>query len=52
MSGGHFDYEESHLGYIADQLEQDVEFNDVEYDITNPMIRLMGFSISPRQLNL
>ncbi len=32
MSGGHFDYQESRLGYIADQLEQDVENNDIAYE--------------------
>lgn len=43
MSGGHFDYRESYLGYIAEQLEQDIEFNDVEYDSTKPMDTSYGF---------
>lgn len=32
MSGGHFDYRESYLEYIAEQIEHDIKFNDVEYD--------------------
>lgn len=32
MSGGHFDYKESYLTYIAEQLEQDIEYNDIHYD--------------------
>jgi hypothetical protein len=27
MSGGHFDYKKSYLGYIAEQLELDIEVN-------------------------
>jgi hypothetical protein len=43
MSGGHFDYQDSYLGYIAQQLEEDVEFNDVEYDISKPADAPYGF---------
>ena len=43
MSGGHFDYQENYLGYIADQLEQDIEFNDVEYDSSKPIDKPYGF---------
>jgi len=32
MSGGHFDYQQSYLGYIAAQLEQDIEYNDISYN--------------------
>jgi len=32
MSGGHFDHQQSYLGYIADQLEHDIEYNDISYD--------------------
>ena len=32
MSGGHFDYQQSYLGYIADQLEHDIKYNDISYD--------------------
>jgi hypothetical protein len=32
MSGGHLDYQECYLGYIADQLEHDIEYNGVLYD--------------------
>lgn len=43
MSGGHFDYKESFLGYIAEQLELDIENNEVEYDISNPPDTPYGF---------
>ena len=43
MSGGHFDYQESYLGYIAEQLEQDIEYNDVEYDISKSADASYGF---------
>jgi len=33
MSGGHFDYQESRLGYIAEQLEHDIKYNDIPYDV-------------------
>ena len=32
MSGGHFDHEESYLDYLADQLEQDIKYNEVPWD--------------------
>lgn len=32
MSGGHFDYQESRLDYIADQIEDDIKYNDIPYD--------------------
>ena len=32
MSGGHFDHQQTYLGYIADQLEHDLEYNDISYD--------------------
>lgn len=43
MSGGHFDYRESYLEYIAEQLEQDIAFNDVEYDSSMPIDTTYGF---------
>lgn len=43
MSGGHFDYRESYLEYIAEQLEQDIEFNEVEYDSSKPSDAPYGF---------
>jgi hypothetical protein len=43
MSGGHFDYQDSYLGYIAERLEQDIEFNDVEYDSSKPIDTPYGF---------
>ena len=32
MSGGHFDYQESRLEYIAEQLERDIECNGISED--------------------
>ena len=32
MSGGHFDYQPAHLGFTADQLEEDIQYNDVSWD--------------------
>ncbi|MDL2329406.1 hypothetical protein LJC71_06630 [Desulfosarcina sp. OttesenSCG-928-A07] len=43
MSGGHFDYQENYLGYIAEKLEQDIEFNDTEYDSSKPIDTPYGF---------
>ena len=50
MSGGHFDYEESHLGYIAEQVEQDIEFNDVADDGSNPIDTPYGFQHQPETI--
>jgi hypothetical protein len=47
MSGGHFDYQENYLRYIAEQLERDIEFNDVEYDSSKPIYTLLGFQHEP-----
>ena len=43
MSGGHFDYRESHLEYIAEQLEQDVQYNAIEDDVSKPINTPYGF---------
>ena len=51
MSGGHFDYHESYLGYIAEQLEHDVENNGIEYDISNPADTPYGFQHTPETVN-
>jgi hypothetical protein len=50
MSGGHFDYQENYLGYIAEQLEQDIEFNDVEYDSSKPIDTPYGFQHQPETM--
>jgi hypothetical protein len=50
MSGGHFDYQESYLGYIADQLERDIKYNDVDYDSSKPIDTPYGFQHSPETL--
>lgn len=43
MSGGHFEYQESYLGYIAEQLEKDIEYNEVEYDTAKSADTPYGF---------
>ncbi len=43
MSGGHFDYKESYLGYIAEQLELDIENNEIEYDDSKPADTPYGY---------
>ena len=50
MSGGHFDYRDSYLGYIAEQLEQDVEFNDIECDIAMSSDEHHGFQHQPETI--
>ncbi|HEX05111.1 MAG TPA: hypothetical protein ENH10_08160 [Bacteroidetes bacterium] len=50
MSGGHFDYQESYLGYIAEQIEHDVKFNDLEYDSSKPTDAPYGFQHKPETL--
>jgi hypothetical protein len=50
MSGGHFDYQESYLGYMAEQLEQDIEYNDVEYDISKSEDASHGFQHQPETI--
>ena len=35
MSGGHFNHQQAYLGYIADQLEEDIQYNDVSWE--NPV---------------
>lgn len=50
MSGGHFDHQESYLGYIAEQLEQDIQYNDVECDISKPGDDHYGFQHKPETI--
>jgi len=50
MSGGHFEYQESYLGYIAEQLEKDIEYNDVEYDIAKSADAPYGFQHQPETI--
>jgi hypothetical protein len=32
MSGGHFDYKQTYLGYIAEEIEEDIKYNDISFD--------------------
>ena len=35
MSGGHSEYDDSRLDFLAKQLEQDIKYNEVPWD--NPV---------------
>ncbi len=50
MSGGHFDYQENYLGYIAEQLEKDIEFNDADYESSRPTDTPYGFQHKPEAI--
>lgn len=50
MSGGHFDYQDNYLGYIAEQIEQDIEFNDVEYESSKTSDSPYGFQYQPETI--
>jgi len=50
VSGGHFDNEENYLEYIAEQLEQDIEFNDINYDSSKPYDSPYGFQHKPETI--
>jgi hypothetical protein len=50
MSGGHFDYRQSYLGYIAEQLEEDIEYNDVEYDSSKMDDDHYGYQLQPETI--
>lgn len=50
MSGGHFDYQEAYLGYVAEQLQRDIEFNDIEYDSSKPIDTPHGFQLEPETI--
>ena len=50
MSGGHFDYRESYLEYIAEQLAQDIQYNDVEYNISRSPDEPHGFQHRPETI--
>ncbi len=47
MSGGHFDNQGNYLGHIAEQLERDIEYNDIEYDSSKPIDSPYGFQHPP-----
>lgn len=48
MSGGHFDYKQTYLGYIAEEIEVDLKYNDILYD--NPVYDEDGEEHSGYQL--
>jgi hypothetical protein len=50
MSGGHFNYEDSQLLGFADQLEQDIKFNDVKFVDTIHADSPFGYQLQPETL--
>ncbi len=50
MSGGHFDYQDNYLVYIAEQLEKDIEFNDIEYDVSKSTDDSYGYQHQPETI--
>lgn len=45
-----FDYRDNYLGDIAEQVEQDIQFNDVEYDISKSADEPYGFQHQPETI--
>ena len=37
MSGGHFDHQQASLGCIAEQIEEDIQYNDIPWN--QPIIK-------------
>lgn len=52
MSGGHFDYKQAYLGYIADQLERDIAYNAIPYDaaIVKDGEKYYGHQLQPQTI--
>ena len=50
MSDGHFDHKQSYLEYIAEQLEEDIQYNDVEYDYSKKNDDHCGFQLLPETI--
>lgn len=52
MSGGHFNFEEFHLDYLAEQLEQDIKYNEVPWDnpVKNGDEEYSGFQLEPKTI--
>lgn len=52
MSGEHFDHQQSYLGYIAEQLAHDIEYNDISYE--HPVFKEgdhhYGFELEPKTI--
>lgn len=53
MSGGHFDHEESYLDYIAEQLEQDIKYNETPWDkpVVDDDEELYGFQLEAKTID-
>ncbi len=52
MSGGHYDYDEAYLGYIATRLDHDIEYNDVSWEkpVKIDGEQHYGFQLSPETI--
>ena len=52
MSGGHFDYQQFIIGSLADQLEQDIKYNDIPSNsiAADDYDELYGFQLKPETL--
>ena len=52
MSGGHFDYKQAYLGYIAAEIEEDIKYNEISYD--NPVFEdgeeYSGYQLKPETI--
>ena len=53
MSGGHFDYKQTYLGYIAEEIEVDLKYNDILHD--NPVYdedgeEHVGYQLKPETI--
>ncbi|RKX24632.1 MAG: hypothetical protein DRP47_11080 [Candidatus Zixiibacteriota bacterium] len=52
MSGGHFNYEDSYLDSIAEQLEQDIKYNAISWN--KPVVgedeQFFGFQLEPETI--
>lgn len=50
MSGGHFDYKQHFLGYIADDIERDLDHNHISYDEAsgNGPYKTHGYDLQPQ----
>ena len=54
MSGGHFDYKQTYLGYIAEEIEDDIKYNDILFD--HPVYdedgeEHYGYQLDPKTVN-
>ncbi len=53
MSGGHFGYNDSRLDDLAEQLEQDIKYNDIPWDqpVKKDDEEYYGFQLEPKTID-